>query len=228
MSKRCFHALLQSHQSPYQFYIVIKLMLEWHLGCRAYPTFQKRIWPSDPPEVKRPSWTGCQVTALASFLWPRNVWRSSLRLRKSNNFSRWSRDAVMSQFPLSFHFRSMTVDLWAWRVARAWPHFGSQILIGCWLSLLPDTISDFVGCQSTHFTSAPCPLITRSSWHRRKSKILKVPSSLQLTNFESVGQKLLRISWEKRIIFMSIILQRVADDGLKWGLFFILLLQRLK
>lgn len=27
---------------------------------------------------------------------------------------------------------------------------------------------------------------------------------------------------------MSIILQRVADDGFKWGLFFILLLQRLK
>lgn len=30
--------------------------------------------------------------------------------------------------------------------------------MGCWLSLLPDTTNPFVGCQSTHFTSAPCPV----------------------------------------------------------------------
>lgn len=144
--------------------------------------------------MKSPSWIGCHVTALASFLCPLNVCRSSLRLRKSNNFSRWSRDAVISQLPLSFHFKSMTVDLWAWSVASAWPHFGSHNLIGCWLSLLPDTTSDFWGCQWTHFTSAPCPLITRSSWHRRKSKIRRVPSSLHVANFVSVGQKLLKVA----------------------------------
>lgn len=51
-------------------------------------------------------------------------------------------------------------DLWVrtYSVARLWPVFGSQNLMGCWLSLLPDTTNPFVGCQSTHFTSAPCPV----------------------------------------------------------------------
>lgn len=149
--------------------------------------------------MKRPSWIGCHVTALASFLCPLNVCRSSLRLRRSKSLRRWSLEAVISQLPLSFHFKSITVDLWAWRVAKAWPHLGSHSLIGCWLSLLPETMRDFCGCQWTHFTSAPCPRMTRSSWHRRKSKILSVPSSLHVTNFESVGQKLINL-WEKKII----------------------------
>lgn len=34
------------------------------------------------------------------------------------------------------------------------------------------------------------PLNTLSSWQRRKSNTLTVPSSLQLANFASVGQKL--------------------------------------
>lgn len=143
-----------------------------------YPTFQNRMEPSEPPEANNPSCTGCHDTALASFLWPRNTWTSSLRFRKSNSFSKWSRDAVTNQFPLSFHFRSITVDLWAclkksvpklndlpakrigfgtYKVANAWPLFGSHILIGCWLSLLPDTINAFWGCQWTHLTSAPWP-----------------------------------------------------------------------
>lgn len=42
-------------------------------------------------------------------------------------------------------------------VARLCPVFGSQNLMGCWLSLLPETTRPLVGCQSTHLTSAPCP-----------------------------------------------------------------------
>ena len=33
---------------------------------------------------------------------------------------------------------------------QTWPDFGSQSLIGCWLSLLPDTTMPLCGCQSTH------------------------------------------------------------------------------
>lgn len=156
----------------------------------AYPTFQNKICPSEPPETKRPSWIGCQQTELASFLCPRNVCISSFKLRKSKSFKRWSRDAVISQLPLSFHLRSITVDLCAWSVLRACPLFGSHNLIGCWLSLLPDIMSPFWGCQCTHFTSAPWPRRTRSSWHLRKSIIRTVPSSLHVANFVSVGQKL--------------------------------------
>lgn len=47
------------------------------------------------------------------------------------------------------------LDNYTYRVARLWPVFGSQNLIGCWLSLLPETTNPFVGCQSTHLTSAP-------------------------------------------------------------------------
>jgi len=52
-------------------------------------------------------------------------------------------------------------------VAKAMPLLGSQILMGCWLSLLPLTIIPLWGCQCTHFTSAPWPgqdkLVTLSS-----------------------------------------------------------------
>jgi len=127
------------------------------------PTCQKRIAPSEPPLQKRPSWYGCHATLLASFLWPRKVWTSCDRLRRSNNLSRWSRDAVTNQLPLEFHLISITVLLWAWRVAKDWPVFGSHSFTGCWLSLLPEMIRPFCGCQCTHLTSAPCPLSIRSS-----------------------------------------------------------------
>jgi hypothetical protein len=42
-------------------------------------------------------------------------------------------------------------------VARHCPDLVSHSFSGCWLSLLPDAINDFCGCQLTHFTSAPCP-----------------------------------------------------------------------
>lgn len=42
-----------------------------------------------------------------------------------------------------------------YNVASACPLLGSQSLIGCWLSLLPDTMRPFCGCQWTHLTSAP-------------------------------------------------------------------------
>lgn len=123
-----------------------------------YPTCQKSMAPSLPPLQKRPSWLGCQATLDASFLWPRNVWTSWLRFLRSNSFNRWSLDAVTNQLPFSFHFTSITVDLWACRVARDCPVFGSHNFTGCWLSLLPEMTRLFCGCQWTHLTSAPWPM----------------------------------------------------------------------
>jgi hypothetical protein len=45
--------------------------------------------------------------------------------------------------------------------------------------------------------SLDLPLNTLSSWHLRKSKTLTVPSSLQLANLESVGQKLWNLKVKK-------------------------------
>lgn len=63
-------------------------------------------------------------------------------------------------------------------VAKLCPVFGSQNLIGCWLSLLPDTTKPFVGCQSTHFTSAPWPGNTSrfwmSLWHKKRNMYLHI------------------------------------------------------
>ena len=50
-----------------------------------------------------------------------------------------------------------------YNVARLFPVLGSQSLTGCCVSLLPEAISAFWGCQSTHFTSAPCPKIKKKS-----------------------------------------------------------------
>lgn len=41
------------------------------------------------------------------------TWNSVERLRISKSLSRWSLEAEQSQLPLAFHFRSMTVLLWA-------------------------------------------------------------------------------------------------------------------
>ena len=45
----------------------------------------------------------------------------------------------------------------------------------------------FVGCQSTHLTSDPCPRKTRSSVQLKKSHTRTVPSSEQDANLASVG-----------------------------------------
>lgn len=140
--------------------------------------------------------------------------------------SRSSDEPVSVVVPLKVHYRrfvsterfrlnkTSTNKLFSktyWRVANAWPHFGSHSLIGCWLSLLPDTMRDFCGCQWTHLTSAPCPLKTLSSWHRRKSKILSVPSSLHDANFASVGQKLFH--GKRKSFFMLKSCQQLAELG---------------
>ena len=65
---------------------------------------------------------------------------------------------------------------------------GSHSLI--WLSLPPDTIRPFAGCQSTHLTSQPCPLSVRSSVPVRKSQILTRLSSEHDTNLASDGANL--------------------------------------
>lgn len=118
-----------------------------------------------------------------------------------------------------FNFPEFVSKCCTYNVASACPLFGSHNLMGCWLSLLPDTISAFCGCQCTHFTSAPWPLLlififkvkiriqintivrhsalikhlplsTRSSWQRKKSQTRSVPSSLHVTNLLSDGLKL--------------------------------------
>lgn len=49
-------------------------------------------------------------------------------------------------------------------LASGWPERGSQSLMGCWLSLLPDASRLLDGCQSTHFTSAPWPVEDDKWW----------------------------------------------------------------
>ena len=58
------------------------------------PTCQKKMPPSAPPETKRDSWVGCQEMQATSLGWPRNTCSSDLRLRMSNTFTMWSREAV--------------------------------------------------------------------------------------------------------------------------------------
>lgn len=48
-------------------------------------------------------------------------------------------------------------------VASFWPLFGSQRIIGCWESLLPETRIPLWGCQSTHLTSQPWPYESNSN-----------------------------------------------------------------
>ena len=87
------------------------------------------------------------------------------------------------------------------------PVLGSQILTGCWLSLDPDAKRPLVGCQSTHFTSAPWPLRTLSSIQLKKSQTRTVPSSEHDANLASVGLKLTDLTgslwaWNILTLFM--------------------------
>ena len=130
--------------------------------------------------------------SLCRKFWLNGLWK---RLRANCRFgsiwcqSLYSCGRVCNKaiFQLSFY---PTNQQKPYRVARLWPDFGSHSLTGCWLSLLPEAIKDLYGCQSTPLTSAPCPRSMRSSKQRKKSQILTVPSSEQVANFESVGQKL--------------------------------------
>lgn len=67
-------------------------------------------------------------------------------------------------------------------MARLWPVFGSQNLMGCWLSLLPETTNPFVGCQSTHFTSAPWPVKETKIVHSEISQTEKLQGAHLITN----------------------------------------------
>ncbi len=187
------------------------------------PTCQNMRAPSEPPLAKRPSWQGCQETLEASFLCPRKTCISSRRLRMSKSFNRWSRDAVASQLPLRFHFKSMTVLLWAclktkqhsellqvqtrertdrlWRkktnkVVMLFPAFGSHSLMGCWLSLLPDATNDFWGCQSTHLTSAPCPIDIRNRINRPRQDCYNLHFRLNTEQWQTGrGARTSRFHW---------------------------------
>ena len=53
------------------------------------------------------------------------------------------------------------------------PDFGSQSLMGCWLSLLPDTTMPLCGCQSTHLK---LKIIRMSTWGEKVKFSLDVCS----------------------------------------------------
>jgi len=59
-----------------------------------------------------------------------------------------------------------------YKVATFFPNFGSQIFIR--LSLDPDANKDLYGCQSTAFTSQPCPLDSQ----KKRELIVKLRKTL--------------------------------------------------
>ena len=97
---------------------------------------------------------------------------SSRNVRMSKSRTIPSPPAVATRWPSGPHLLVLTVDLCEClfytsapiaapdqstnNVLRSLPVRGSQNLTS--MSLLPLTTSPFVGCQSTHRTSQPCPL----------------------------------------------------------------------
>ena len=75
----------------------------------------------------------------------------------SNSLIMWSLEVLTIQYPFGENRQHVTAALWGKRVLRLLPVLGSQSLIGCWASLLPDTNKPIVGCQCTVLQSAPWP-----------------------------------------------------------------------
>mmetsp|Transcript_19910 Transcript_19910/g.76277 ORF Transcript_19910/g.76277 Transcript_19910/m.76277 type:complete len:482 (-) Transcript_19910:218-1663(-) len=164
------------------------------LSCAALMVPTGALWPTcqymtepSPPLQKSSSCTGCHATVLTMEFWPRNTCISFM-VRRSNSMQLWSLPAVRSQLPFLLKETFSTVFLWLCSVARHLPAFGSQSLI--MLSLPPLARRDFTGCQSTDFTSQPCPVSTHSSLARAKSHTRILTSSELDASFRSVGEKL--------------------------------------
>ena len=100
-----------------------------------------------------------------------------------------SLEAEARKLPVKGWNRTMpTLDLWEWRVERQRDVLGSHSLTR--LSLEPEAMRPFVGCQSTERTSQPWPERTRSSTPSLKFHILMRLSSPALTNLVSLGENL--------------------------------------
>lgn len=147
---------------------------------------QWRMAPSEPPET-RIGWTGCHASEQTSFLCPRRTTHSFIE-RMSNTRTVWSREALASRFPCGAHESACIVFLCWCSVVSEVPVRGSQNLMR--LSLLPDTSRPIVGCHSTHLTSHPCPVSTRSSRLSANDHTRTVESSLAVANRASSGEKL--------------------------------------
>mmetsp|Transcript_2398 Transcript_2398/g.4897 ORF Transcript_2398/g.4897 Transcript_2398/m.4897 type:complete len:340 (+) Transcript_2398:133-1152(+) len=152
----------------------------------SWPTTQCSSDPSCPPDTKSSSCSGCQVTAVTSLFCPRYV-LSTFITRMSNTLQVWSREPVSSQLPLLFHFTQPTVCLCPCTVATHFPVLGSHSFAD-W-SFEAEARSALHGCQSTPFTSLPCPEMVTSVTHFLKSQILTVVSSEHEQNLRSVGLK---------------------------------------
>ena len=100
-----------------------------------------------------------------------------------------SLEAEARKLPVKGWNRTMpTLDLWEWRVERQRDVLGSHSLTR--LSLEPEAMRPFVGCQSTERTSQPWPERTRSSTPSLKFHTLMRLSSPALTNLVSLGENL--------------------------------------
>ena len=77
------------------------------------------------------------------------------------NISHWKQNDKYACWRL---FENVEVNTYI--VAKLLPMRGSHSLSGCCVSLLPDAMSAFCGCQSTHFTSAPWPGHTHYTYHQ--------------------------------------------------------------
>mmetsp|Transcript_12048 Transcript_12048/g.30146 ORF Transcript_12048/g.30146 Transcript_12048/m.30146 type:complete len:200 (-) Transcript_12048:443-1042(-) len=106
----------------------------------------------------------------------------------SKSLSRWSREPVTNQLPLTPHPRHLTVFLCAWIVSRQVPVLASQSLV-LW-SFPPLRMMGLVGCHSQHLTSQWWPFISLSHVPVSKSQIFRRQSSDPDTNFRSEGAKL--------------------------------------
>mmetsp|Transcript_19795 Transcript_19795/g.64349 ORF Transcript_19795/g.64349 Transcript_19795/m.64349 type:complete len:261 (-) Transcript_19795:211-993(-) len=106
-------------------------------------------------------------------------------MRMSKSLQRLSVPPVRSQLPLRFHLAHVTTFLWQWSVPTAAPPRGSQSLTRA--SFDADTTSPLVGCQSTAFTSPPCPASVCSTTARAVSQMRTVASSPPEQNLMSVG-----------------------------------------
>ena len=175
-----------------------------------YPTFQKKMAPSDPPLQKSSSWNGCHERHEASFLWPRKVCSSWSRRRMSKSLIKWSLDAVISHWPFLFHLASMTVLLWAclrkriiplgerrnlrqkWKkIITMWPEIGRIWDPIIWLA---------VGYPCCRIRLDPCADASRRIWRRLRDLDTKDESIFSFKRDPSFEMCWLRVRTTKRLI----------------------------
>jgi len=130
------------------------------------------IAPAESPLARILLCIGCHSRQLTSFVCP-FIGSSSRNVRMSNIRISPSPPAVATRWPCGFQFTALTTalceclpsvlcEVGTYSVLMSLPDLGSQNLTN--MSLLPETTSPFVGCQSTHLTSHPWPGVRRFLW----------------------------------------------------------------